>query len=141
MKALYLRLLALLGAVTQLRYIDLDKGQLDYYEQRPSVAFPCALIRIDLPRITAIGKGVQRFDVQVTIRLAFDFIGEANARTPEATRLKSLSYFDTLEAVNLAIHEQEAVQKHPFYQTSVREETRQDGLKIVQIAYSTNYVK
>lgn len=52
MKQIYLTLLELLNLVPALKFTDLDKGQLEFYQTRPAVAFPCALIKIEITKTT-----------------------------------------------------------------------------------------
>ena len=44
--------------VSELKWIDFDFGQLDAYELRPPVQFPCALIDIELPETREQGPGI-----------------------------------------------------------------------------------
>ena len=84
-----------------LRHTDEDTGQLDSYERRPPVAFPCALITVqDLSAndIDTFGKTQQRV-AQITIRLAWDFTGLTTDKTSAAHRAASLAYYDQLEKV------------------------------------------
>lgn len=62
-------------AVPALRYIDLDTGQLEvqYGEtQRPPVAYPCALVGINITSATDLYEGVQDCTATVIVRVAQD---------------------------------------------------------------------
>ena len=46
----------LTSKVSELEWIDLDFQQLDSYELRPPVLFPCALIDVELPEPDKTGQ-------------------------------------------------------------------------------------
>lgn len=139
MKQLFLTLTALLKTVPALRFIDLDKGQLEYYTERPAVAFPCALMNIQISRAENLGGNVQRCFGSGTIRLAFDYQGETAGNTPDAIKAQSLEFFDTVQAVYLAVQGKQGG-NGKFDRQSVKEETRRDGLKVISIPFNTNWI-
>ncbi|RQO78099.1 hypothetical protein DBR40_09115 [Pedobacter sp. KBW01] len=151
MKEIYLRTLELLtpteiptdpkeldrfNRLQFIKWIDKDKGQLEFYEVRPAVAFPCALIKVEITRTENLGRNVQRCHGRVTIRLAFDYVGGTSAATPAGTRQQSLDYFDLAQAVYLTIQGKTGG-AGKFDRQSATEEPRPDGLTILNIPFTT----
>lgn len=57
--------------VPALRWVDFDKGQLESSD-RPSVAFPCALLTISVNNARNITDYIQDCAATLSVRLAFD---------------------------------------------------------------------
>lgn len=140
MKFLFQSIQARLKAeVPELRWIDMDKGQLDYYD-KPPVSFPCALISVQLPRTVDLGAKKQKCDALVVIRLGFDFSGNTSQITPDAAMNKSLQYFDLAEKVYEALQGYQESTYNTLSRQSLREEKRPDMIKVVNIPFSTSFV-
>lgn len=140
MKELFLTLRELLKAVPDLQFIDKDKGQIDRYETRPPVAFPCCLIKISNTPIEYLHSTLQRRTAIITLRLAFNYVGSTNADTPENLLIQSLEYFDTVEKVEQAILPN-YYKNHRFTQTASIEENRPDGLTVINLQFRVQYEK
>jgi hypothetical protein len=125
--------------VPELRWIDMDKGQLDYFE-RPPVSFPCALISVQLPRTVDLGAKKQKCDALIVIRLGFDFSGNTSHVTPETALEKSLEYFDLVEKVYEALQGYQESTYNNLSRQSLREEKRPDMIKVVNIPFITSFV-
>lgn len=130
------KLLAIYNQLKKIRWVDMDKGQLEFYDTRPAVAFPCALIKVEIFRTENLGNNIQRCYGRGTIRLAFDYVGETSAQTPEALRQQSLEYFEMLKAVYLAIQGKTGG-AGKFDRQSAVEENRPDGLKVLNMPFTT----
>lgn len=128
--------LAIYNQLKKIRWADMDKGQLEFYETRPAVAFPCALIKVEISKTENLGNNIQRCYGRGTIRLAFDYVGETSAKTPEALRLQSLEYFELLKAVYLAVQGKTGG-TGKFDRVSAVEENRPDGLKVLNMPFTT----
>ncbi len=109
MKSLYNRLLIALQAhlaanVPEIKYVELDFSQLEIYDTRPAVAFPCALIRFTgayEPR--QMKTQINNFTMQV--RLGFDVYGNTSSLVPEAARTAALAYFEVEQKLYLSLQE------------------------------------
>src|SRR5690606_7542283 len=99
MKQLFLLCTDLLATVPEIRMTDLEKGQLNYFEGRPPVGFPVALIKIEYVRCENQGRGIQQCLVRVTIRVAWDFYTHTDSTMPQEQLQQNLAYFDTIEKV------------------------------------------
>lgn len=93
--------------VPAIQWVDLDYGQLEQIgtNGRPPVAYPCALVTIDLPKCNSITDTIQSCMANITIRLGFDPLG--NGRTaenaPDDVRDKALNPYDVIASVHAAI--------------------------------------
>lgn len=91
---------------TFLRTIDLDTGQLEvgYGEsKRPSVAYPCALITIDIDSVTDITPYLQECRATITIRYATDKVGDTAAHVNEGRRTLALHPYEEVAEIYKAL--------------------------------------
>lgn len=99
MKTIYNALLSKLSEVTALKWVDMDTGQLNT-DERAAIAFPAALISIEIPTCKNITDKQQDCTARITVRLVFDNPGtRTNNKAPEAVRAESLKKFDTIADV------------------------------------------
>lgn len=81
-------------------WIDLDKGQLTGYSDRPPVDFPCCLIRLSLTA-DDINSDEQLCALRIELKIAFDNLtGQTDIYAPEAALQKSFEQLDLLEKVH-----------------------------------------
>lgn len=140
MKKLFLYLRELLMNVEGLKWVDLDKGQLNNFEVRPAIDFPAALIRIEYPRTTKITRNDQQCTVVVTISIVHDCLNDTDSSTTKSILDKSLEIYDLNDAVHQALQGQidTKIFRSPLERTSVRDISRPDRLKVFTVTYSTN---
>lgn len=141
MTFLFNALTAKLQEITELRWIDLDKGQIDRYDLRPPLAFPAVLIGIQYTRAESIGNRSQQVEALINLRLVVDYSGPTSAATPTQARQESLSYFQLAESVFDKLQGHKEAQFNRLDRRSMREERRQDGLKVINIAFATNFIE
>lgn len=138
MKTIYTSLLARLEAeVPELKWIDLDKGQMFY--DRPPVLFPAALIQLQMPKATNLNSTLQECDVLITIRLCFDFTGETSNITPQADRDNSLAYFDLKQKVYEKLQGWSTTEMNALKRVNEHDEPRNDAYKVSTISFTTAY--
>jgi hypothetical protein len=140
MKALYLKTLAKLAELPAIKYTDRDRGQIDRYDTRPAIAFPCALISISQPRRKNLTSRTQQVQAQITIRLAFERLQDASSISSESRRLKALEYYDMVEAVENLLQGYGDTQMNRWECTSITDEQRPD-LDIVRFVFVTGFVR
>lgn len=138
MKTTYQNILnRLIAEVPELKWIDLDKGQMRF--DRPPIVFPAALISIQIPRSENLNDTRQLVNAQVSIKLCFDFTGYTDASTPEAQRLNSLSYFDLVDKVFSKLQGWGTAEINPLERINQYDEQRPDAYKVSVITFSTAY--
>lgn len=137
MKSIFKAVTAQLETVAALQWIDEDKGQMNF--ERPPVLFPCALVDIQLPKTTDLNSKIQNCDAIITVRLAFDFHGNTNSKTPAAAREKSLAYYDVVDEVKKALQGWSTAEFNPLSRKSFYQEKRPDAYKVVAIPFATAF--
>ncbi len=101
MKTIYTAILAQLQQeVPELKWIDLELGQLDTPE-RPPVAFPCALIEIGLQAKRNLTDTTQEGQANIGVRLTFDTPMQTAAHSK--AREKSLQVYELINKVYKAL--------------------------------------
>ncbi len=88
--------------VPALRWIDFDTGQLETNE-RPPVAFPCALLTIDVANATDLTPLVQECRGRLKLRIAFDRQMKTDSATPTPELEKALHPYDVVAQVYAAL--------------------------------------
>lgn len=137
-KQLYFDLAARLQAeVPALKWIDLEWGQLA--EDRPSVAYPCALIDIEYPNCTDEGEGWQQCAVRVTIRFAFAAAGQTAGVAPTLVQTRALEMWDVLDAAFSALQGWSTNEASAFGRRSQTTERRRDNLKVITQVWETTF--
>lgn len=128
-----------LMGVAGLNWVDMDKGQLSASGNRPPVEFPAALLRVDYPQTQDMSKAKQMCTCRITVRLAFDFYGDTDQLTQEQELDQSLSYFDTVLQAHNALQGkiENGVFNRPLQRISQTEESRNDGIKVLNLVYTT----
>lgn len=122
--------------VPELKWIDLDTDQLSS-SQRPKVAFPCALIGIELPGCQSLSDTDQKCNALVTVKLAFDTMGATNSAAEETIQNKSLEVYDIIEKVHNMLQGFETADFEPLSRTRQGKVPSRNGLFQYQIVYST----
>ncbi|MEQ8547621.1 MAG: hypothetical protein RIC03_06910 [Cyclobacteriaceae bacterium] len=145
MKELFLTIRTKLLSLSAFKFVDLEKGQLDIPDEmgRYPVNYPCALLSVQLPQtknVTTRGE-VQQANAILNVRLAWDFTGNTAGQVTPAVLSQSLAYFDVVEDVwNLLQGFQDVAKTfNRLERISQREETRGDGLKVVNVTFRTSY--
>ena len=101
MKTIFKAITAQLQTVTELKWIDKDKGQMNF--ERPPVLFPAALITITVPTSQNITRIQQAGTAKIDVKLCFDYGGNTSAVTPTVDRDRSLAYYDVVDKVYAAL--------------------------------------
>lgn len=137
MKQLFIDLTDRLETLDLLRWIDEDKGQMNF--DRPPIPFPAALTELQIPKTHDLNTKVQAHEVIVNVRLCFDFMGNTNKETPEDARLKSLGYYDIVEAVKNSLQGWSGESFNSLSFKGMYPEKRPDAYKIMVLAFATGY--
>lgn len=146
MKTIYKAILARLAPLLEnktLNWADWDKGQLKKTgtKERPDVNYPCALIRIGIPRITAnVTDHIQDCAANITITLAFDALGTSrtSAEASEEVRNQHLEPYDVIADVYALLQGHYTGSFSPLRRVSQSEVTH-DKLFVYQIIFSTEF--
>jgi hypothetical protein len=137
---LFNALVAKLQQLPALKWIDLDKGQIDQYELRPPISYPAVLIGIQYPRTESIGAKKQQVDALINLRLVVDYAGPTSHLSPAEARAESLQYLQLAEEVFALLQGYGSDRFNKLDRRNMREERRPDGLKVVNISFATSFV-
>lgn len=125
--------------VEELRWVDLEFGQLEIPEESYPVQFPCALI--DFPDIpfSDEGYGNQQGLVTAQIRVGLDLyedyhIIDGNDAPQRETAFNRLQI---LNKIHKALHGWEGDYFNPLTRVSLQSERRDDGVKVFAMYYQT----
>lgn len=141
MKVIYTALMEQLKtAVPELKWIDLDEGQLDSGDERPAIAFPAVLTGIALTRCETIHGGVQHCVAAVTVRIAQNpFVSRTASGVPDDVRNTSLERYAFVERIHAALQDFGTEEFNPLSRIRQARETRRDGLFVYRIEYQTEF--
>lgn len=123
--------------VPELRWIDLECGQLDNNETRAAVAFPACLVDIAYPGCEDVSRFAQNVTATVTLRLAFKPGGATSHRSP--VQQDGLNALVTVEKTHTALQGWGTAALSDFSRRSAQPEKRRDGLRVFRIAYETSF--
>jgi hypothetical protein len=140
MDVLFTDVIGYLKTVTALKWIDEDCGQLDIFEN-PPVAFPCALISVDVPEWIPIKEpAVQPGKAQVRLKLGFDTrIPVGNANTIMLP--KAFAHFAIVKAVTLAVRGKFGKTYRGLERMSTIKTINEVGVKIYTVTFSCSMVE
>lgn len=96
MKTIYNAILQRLAAkVPEIRFIELNTGQLEDPAGNYVIPFPCVLIQFSDIVWAGIGAGIVTGDATITVRVAFQIWEDINSLTPEDI------YYDGIERLEI----------------------------------------
>lgn len=125
-----------------LRWVDWNKGQLKKKDNsgRYPVAYPCALIRIGIPKAEDITYTIQDCQGAITITLAFDPLssGRTAANAPEEVRNQGLEPYEIIADVYKSLQGFGTDEFSPLSRKSAGELTHND-LFVYEIAFRTEF--
>lgn len=124
----------------ELKWIDLDEGQLENYTERPTITYPSVLIGISLPRCEDYYGKVQTCDATVIIRVIQSIpTRRTNSVATEQVRETALERYDLVDEVFAALQGFDTTEFSPLSRTRQNKETRQDGLFVYRIEFTTTF--
>lgn len=133
--------------VPEIKWIDQDFGQLEQFEYRPAVSFPCVLIDFPMANYSNIATLAQQGDITVQFRLGFAPFDKSNATAPLDVREKAVNYYAIEQKLFEALQGFETVYTQPFLRVNAGTEQRMSasdvadsiGLRVRVMNFSTGY--
>lgn len=134
-----------LGEITELKYIDLDWGQLDDYSPNFPVKWPCALLDVDSAQYSNIGKDVglvpanrQIADVTITVTIASLKLSNSNRKAPESQKQDANNIFNIIQQLHGLLHGYAPGTKAArLIRQSMQRIRRDDGVQQYKMMYAT----
>jgi hypothetical protein len=129
------------AAVPKLKWIDMDFGQLEHFEYKPEVAFPCSLVDFLAANYSNTSNLDQIGDVLVQIRLGFAPFSQSHQTAPLNVKEKALEYFTIEQEIYQAIQGWQNSFTDPFIRVSAATDSRFEeiGLRVRLLTFSTSY--
>jgi hypothetical protein len=141
MKDFFLTIIGLLNGVGRSRWVDKDTGQLENYDTKPSVPFPCYLVKYSLKNCVNIGGQVQTGDVTLEVRVADDLsVMETSSKANSAALQRSLAYEDDVQEAYLKLQGYCGNGIDNLNRISAEQEKRTDGLTVVKLIFASKYI-
>lgn len=121
-------------------FVDRDRGQVDRYDSRPAVKFPCALVKVNFPKRENLHPTTQKIIAQIQIRVAFERTVEQHNLQPAQRLDQALEYYDAIEEIETLFQGLKLGGTDRWTCTSTVDEDRAD-FDIVRITFSTRMIK
>lgn len=126
------RLERLIG-IGQLSYVSEDWGQLDLYDQRPPVTFPCALYDATSVDYEDHGQGRQEGQGTVAVRIADYRARSVSSQSPDTAR--GFDMIETVQAVYAALQGVGGLTRR-----SLRKAKRDDGIREFEMIFAFSFI-
>lgn len=144
MKNLLEKLQLRLAEIPQLKYIDENWGQLDYYSPNMPVQYPCTLIDVQQVQYSNIGKDLTKIPqqrqialVQIKITIANMRLTNTSLQAPRRQKEDAWSIWTLIEMIHQKIHGFSLLPNvTPLIRTSQNRTLRDDGIQEYEVYYS-----
>lgn len=124
----------------EVRYIAQDVGQLEDYEVRPPVSWPCALLDIDELKYSDLGNHTtQMGEGFINIRLGLVQYTKSSNLTPDAWMAKALDYYEVEQKVFKALHGWAPTGWGKLLRRASATEKREDSIRVVVMRFAISY--
>lgn len=143
MKELFLLLRTQLMDIPSVRWVDLNKGQLNLPQgERPAIDFPAVLLELSYPRTAKLTGKQQQCEVEIRASIVFDFMDDTSSITSDETLEQSLEVYDIVQEIHDKLQGLIDIKtiRAPLERMSQRDTPRADQLKVFQVTYSTRLI-
>nr|WP_314287047.1 hypothetical protein [uncultured Capnocytophaga sp.] len=144
MKALLEKIQQKVSEIAELKYIDENWGQLDYYSPNMPVQYPCALIDVQQVQFTNLGKDItkkplqrQIGTVQIKITVANMRLSNSSMQAPRRQKEEVWAIWGIIEKIHQQLHGVSLLPNiSPLIRISQNRTLRDDGLQEYEVYYS-----
>ncbi len=145
MKTLLENLQQKLSEITELKYIDENWGQLDYYSPNMPVQWPCCLIDLQNAQFSNISKNInkrprdrQNATINIELTLANIRLTNTSYKAPAMQKENAWKLFDLIEKIHKTLHGSTVIENgSKLLRTSFGRMQRDDGVQEYKIVYET----
>src|SRR3990167_7355421 len=124
-----------LVAITGIRYVDLDLGQLE--AEDPPVSFPCFLVGLGGGDVFNLGNGVDQVELNFTVRVAFKLYERTASITAKTYRDAALAHLDKLALIHAALNGLAGTNFNAIARTAYWSNERRADIRVYSAAYGT----
>ena len=130
----------LIAEVPELRYIDQDLGQLENYEIRPSVSWPCGLLDIEEFKYSdQQSHAIQLAEGIVSLRLGMVKYTDSNNLVSAHIRENALQYYELEHKVYKALHGWNPPGFGKLLRRASGTERREDDIRVRIMKFATSF--
>ena len=137
MKALYLKLIELLSEIPEVKYADLNCGQLQM--EKPPLAYPAVLINISSQTTDDVQDIFQILTGNIELTICVKMLSESNSLSPEVVREKALEYLDLSDKIYRKLQGYEDQTFDSFSRKSITDQNLRKGLKTTVQRFETSW--
>ncbi len=121
-----------------LKYIDEDWGQLDYYQESPPVKFPACLLEWQQTSWNNQGRYVQDGVINLSVRVADMPLSGTGLRGSEAQKVKAMALWLILGNIYTALSGWRPAESiyGPLSRVSTRRIKRDDGIREFEMVFT-----
>lgn len=126
--------------VPAIRYISQDLGQLEFYDDKPPVSWPCVLIDVGDLNYEDASCGLQLATANITIRLALTTYSDVSSLTTAQVRELGLQFYELEHELSNILHNWQPPHDElgAIVRTASATEKRDDNIRVRQITFSTS---
>lgn len=138
---LYLAIVAHIQThIPEIRFISQDLGQLEFYEDKPPVSYPCVLIDVGELLYEDASHDMQIATASVTLRLALASYSDVSNLAPALVQSKAMEFYDIENKLSGALHNWQPANEFlgTMYRTVTSTEKRDDNIRVRHITFSTS---
>lgn len=128
MKELYEKLLELLGEIEEIRYIDLDAGQLQI--EKPPLSYPAVLIKLS-EKPDEFNHRHRTITGYIELTVVNKYISETHNLAPEQVRERGLKYLELNEKIDKVLQGYRDNRFEPFSDLGKEDRQIRTGLKTI----------
>ena len=144
MKTLLEKIQQKVSEIAELKHIDENWGQLDYYSPNMPVQYPCALIDVQRWGTNDLGKDItkkplqrQIGTVQIKITVANMRLTNSSMQAPRRQKEEVWAIWGIIEKIHQQLHGVSLLPNvSPLIRTSQNRTLRDDGLQEYEVYYS-----
>ena len=144
MKTLLEKIQQKVSEIAELKHIDENWGQLDYYSPNMPVQYPCALIDVQQVQFTNLGKDItkkplqrQIGTVQIKITVANMRLTNSSMQAPRRQKEEVWAIWGIIEKIHQQLHGVSLLPNvSPLIRTSQNRTLRDDGLQEYEVYFS-----
>lgn len=144
MKTLLEKIQQKVSEIAELKHIDENWGQLDYYSPNMPVQYPCALIDVQQVQFTNLGKDITKKPlqrqigiVQIKITVANMRLTNSSMQAPRRQKEEVWAIWGIIEKIHQQLHGISLLPNvSPLIRTSQNRTLRDDGLQEYEVYYS-----
>lgn len=126
-----------LKPISDIKYINEDWGQIDYYTQ-PPVLFPCVLLDCEAVDYTTMGGNLQKGDGIITIRIA-DFRNLQQANVRATTTEPRYEFFELIDKIHTVLQGLSSVAFTPLDRRGLNRARRDDAIREFRLTYKFSF--